>query len=284
MFFFFVGASTTASTTGSTGIGSTGCVQTDLIPFSDLWSSRLTLELGTDDVSRLFTTARRKKAINNGLLQFADLTECLQRQSTVTGVHGQREYDLNCDDYLRLSKQGPEYHHTDSNGNVKYVAADDFPRRDVAWLNQNQAGWRASTGGTPSAYYERIDGGYRYFGVDTPPQIGSSETGAFLVPYVARPPTLTSDTEAAFTFAGHVRTDLNPFVQAAVHFAASDLEKLRVNGEASQGQLQLAIGYVQRFLQTFKPAGPKVLRTARNYFSDVRLRRVDSDGVNAWPW
>ena len=54
--------------------------------FSELYSTRLTQELGTDDASRLFTTARRKAAINAGLLQFADLTECTLRQSTVAAT------------------------------------------------------------------------------------------------------------------------------------------------------------------------------------------------------
>lgn len=254
--------------------------------FSDLYSSRLTMELGTDDATRLFTTARRKAAINFGILQFTDLTECLLNESTVTSSHGVREYNLlstailaGSSAYLRLSNQGPEYHFTSSAGTVTYTAGDDFPRRDISWLNQNQPGWRGSTGGTPSAYYERMAGGARLFGVDTPPQIVSTagESGQFLIPYVMKPVVLTSDTDLPWTVGGVVRTDLEPFHQAAVHFAASDLEKLRINTQASQSQLQVALGYVQRFLQTFKPKGPKTIRTARNYFADVRGRRADAE-------
>jgi len=250
--------------------------------FSNLYSSRLTQELGTDDASRLFTTARRKNAINTGLLTFTDLTECLRAQDAVTSSHGVREYNLlstsilaGGDAYLRLSKRGPEYHFTSSAGVVTYVAGKDFPRREIAWLNDNEPGWRGSTGGTPSAYYERFDNGRRFFGVNTPPQIVSSagESALFLIPYVMQPPILTSDTDVPFTIAARVRTDLVPFHQAAVHFAASDLEKLRVNTEAVAGQWAMAMGYVERFLRTFGPRGPRVIRTARNYFSEIRARR-----------
>ena len=46
--------------------------------FSSLYSARLDRELGTDDSTVLFTTARRKAAINEGQAEFADLTECLR--------------------------------------------------------------------------------------------------------------------------------------------------------------------------------------------------------------
>lgn len=262
--------------------------------FSNLYSSRLTMELGTDDSTRLFTTGRRKNAINAGLLQFADLTECLLRESTVTSSHGVREYDLlstvtlaGSSAYLRLSKQGPEYHFSDSAARIMYVAGENFPRREIEWLNQNSPGWRGSTGGTPGGYYERIDGGHRYFGVDVPPQIVSTagESGQFVIPYVAKPPVLTSDTDMPFMVGGVYRGDLEPFHQAAVHFAASDLEKLRVNTQAVQTQIQIALGYVQRFLQTFKPKGGAQMRSARKYFGDVKRKRITgTDGPVAYPW
>ncbi len=257
--------------------------------FSKLYSSKLDQELGTDD-RILFTAARRKSAINLGLLQFADLTECLTRQSTVTSSHGVREYDLlstvqmgGSSDFLRLSKQGPEYHFTDTGGHVTYVAGDQFPRRDIPWLNQNQSGWRASTAGTPGCYYERIDGGHRYFGVDTPPDIDSTagESGQFVIPYVAKPAVLTSDTDVPFTVGTVTRSDLEPFHQGAVHFAASELEKLRVNTEASQMQLQIALGYVQRFVQTFRPKGGTQMRSVKSYFADARRSRLSGDDDDA---
>lgn len=261
--------------------------------FSDLYSSRLIQELGTDE-TRLFTTARKKNAINAGLLQFVDLTECLLRQSTLTSSHGVREYDLlstallaGSSQFLRLSKQGPEYHFTSTTGRVTYTAGDDFPRREIPWLHQNAPGWRESTAGTPQSYYLRPDGGHLYFGVDTPPTINSTagESGQFVIPFVAKPPTLTSDTSIPFTFGTVTRTDLEPYHQAAVHFAASDLEKLRVNKDASQMQLQIGLGYVQRYLQMLRPKGGAQVRSARNYFQEVIGRRGSvPDGPLAWPF
>ena len=158
--------------------------------FGHLQSSALDQELGTDDSTRLFTSARRQRAINQAQLTFCDLTECSLRQSTISCSNGVREYNLlstvsvPAQDFLRLSKQGPEFHHTDSAAQVTYMAGDQFVRREIAWMNQYDPGWRASTGGTPWSYYERMDGGARYFGLHPPPTLAtSSETGIVPVSY-----------------------------------------------------------------------------------------------------
>jgi len=127
--------------------------------FSHLYSSALDYELGTDDSTRLFTTARRKQAINEGIEQFADLTECFLRQSTIVSSHGVREYSLQStvnvpgNDFVRLSRQRPEFQITSSHGGssaqVTYISGENFERRDVDWLNHYVPGWRDSTGGTP---------------------------------------------------------------------------------------------------------------------------------------
>ena len=259
--------------------------------FSHLYSSALDRELGTDDSTRLFLSARRQSAINDGMLQFVDLTECALRQSTVASSHGVAEYNLlstvsvPAGDYLRLSKQGPEYHHTDSNSVVTYTAGEDlFPRRDIPWLNQYDPGWRSSTGGTPYCYYERTDGGRRLFGLGPPPEITSSATGKVVLPYVAKPNTLTSDTDVPFTFGSTVRTDLEPYHQAVVHYAAYELEKLRLNTEASQAQLQQFLGYVARYAQLTEPKGPRQVRAARSYFSEARYRGDAWTDNTPYPW
>jgi hypothetical protein len=58
--------------------------------FSSLWGRLLTQELGTDDSTQLFTDARRKAAINDGIREFADLTECFVRTSTLVWPVGPR--------------------------------------------------------------------------------------------------------------------------------------------------------------------------------------------------
>lgn len=258
--------------------------------FSHLYSSALHYELGTDDSTRLFTDARRKLAINEGIEQFADLTECFLRQSTIVSSHGVREYSLQSTvnvpgaDFVRLSRQRPEYHHTSSHGGssavVTVTAGVDFERREIDWLNQYESGWRASTGSTPRYWYERLDGGRRFFGLHPPPQIGSSQSGKVVLPYVAKPPTLTSDTDVPFSIASTaagastgIRTDLDLYHQAIVHYAAHKLEKLRVNQEGSDRQLQTFLGWVERYIADRRPKGGQTLRTGRNYFAEQRQRR-----------
>lgn len=63
--------------------------------FSSLYGNRLDEELGTDDSTVLFTTARRKRAINRGADEFSKLTQCLVRRATFTVTGGTAEYDLN---------------------------------------------------------------------------------------------------------------------------------------------------------------------------------------------
>ena len=107
--------------------------------FGHLFSSALDQELGTDDSTRLFTDARRKRAINTAQLHWCDLTECAVKQSTVSCSNGVGEYDLlstnniALGDYLRLSKQGPEYHllSSGSSASTRVVAGPDL--RGAKW-------------------------------------------------------------------------------------------------------------------------------------------------------
>ena len=259
--------------------------------FAHLYSSALTQELGTADSTRLFTDARRKLGINNGVLAFTDLTECYIRQSTVVSSHGVREYNLLSTvnvpgaDFLRLARQGPEYQFTNDTTIVTYVSGKDFPRRDINWLNDFTPGWRRSTGGTPSAWYLRPDGGNLWFGFNTPPEIDSSESAKVLLTYVATPATMTDDTSVPFTIGSTVRTDLIGYHQAFTHYGAFELEKLRLNDAGSQSQWQQFMNYVERYIRLHRPRGGQQVRTGRNYFSEVRDRRWTSgDGALNDPW
>ena len=255
--------------------------------FSHLYSSALDYELGTDDSTRLFTTGRRKQCINEGLEQFADLTECYVRQSTIVSSHGVREYSLEstvnipAEDFVRTAKQRPEYQLVSSHGGasatITCVSGQQFERRDIDWLNQYEPGWRTSTGGTPRYWYERVDAGNRYLGLYPPPQIGSSQTGKVLFNYVATPQAMTSDTDVPFSVASGqstgTRTDLGVYQQALVHYAAHKLEKLRVNIEGSQTQMQIFLGWVERYISDRRPRGGQTIRTGRNYFGEMRSKR-----------
>lgn len=247
--------------------------------FSQLYADRLDEELGNSDSTQLFTDARRKFAVNEGVRQFADLTECYVKESTLSCSHAVGEYNLLSTvnvpdaDLSRLSMQQPEFTFTDSNARVTVQSGENFRRVTVEELNEREPGWRNSTGGTPVCYYERMQGGRRLLGLYPPPEIGSSETATVRLPYCAQPPTLTSDTDVPFTSSQGTRTDLVPYHMAFVHYGAHQLEKLRVQPEESGQQLQLFASYVQRFLAAMRPKGGTAVKSARNYFTESRRRR-----------
>ena len=262
--------------------------------FSELYSSALDHELGTDDSTRLFTTGRRKRAINRGLQEFCNLTACAKRQSTISCSNGIGEYNLNSTtvisngDFQRFDKlQRPEYARVSSgsSGSTTFFVLE---RREIPWLNDYAQGWRTSTGGDPESYYDRPDGGRRLFGVNPPPRIGSSETGRVILPYLAKPSSMTADTNVPFSFAdtngSTTREDLEPYHQALVHFAAAELEKLRRDYEASKYQTEQFLGYVARYTQQQEPMGGMQIRQARSYFSEVKRKRLgDDDDISGIP-
>lgn len=259
--------------------------------FSALYTDRLDEELGTDDSTRLFRTARRKYAINEGIRQFADLTECWLKRSTIACSNAVGEYDLNSTvnttaaDFVRWAKEKPVYRlvSSGSSGSTQYVSGDDFRRTTVQWLDQYEPGWRNSTGGTPRYFYERLQDGKRLLGLYPPPRVTSSQTGAILMPFVARPSSLTSDTQVPFKDSSlATRHDLEIYHQAFAHYGAYQLEKLRVQKQESNEQFQVFMGYVQRFLSAMRPKGGTTIKTARSYFGESR-RRGPSGGLNAWP-
>jgi hypothetical protein len=243
--------------------------------FSSLYGTRLDRELGTEDRSVLFTTARRKAAINEAQGEFAELTECFTKQSTLTLAGGTAEYDLNdsttLGDFVRLSMEQVQFRYVDASSNVTVLAGDDLPRRDVPWLNKYEPGWEVSTVASslqqmPQVYYERTEGGSRYLGFWPTPSTGSSASMTAVVPYVAAPVPMTSDTNEPFQANGRVRTDLRPYHQGLVHYAAYQLEKLRRDPEAANAQLQTFLGYVMRYVQNKRVKGGKQLTQVKNYF------------------
>jgi hypothetical protein len=245
--------------------------------FSTLWNRLLTQELGTDDSTALFTDARRQAGINDGVVEFADLTECYVRVSSVTWPGGTQEIDLNSTyvaglDFVRLAaKQSPEVRYTDAAGNVQVMAGDDLRQVDVAWLNRYEVGWQISTVASsvaqiPDRFYLRPDGGALYFGLFPCPSTGSSASIKVLIPYVARPAVLSNSTSEPYTAGTAVRTDLRLYHRAAVHFGAHQLEKLRRDDAASDRQLQRFLSYVTRYLQNTRQKGGTALTFARTYF------------------
>jgi len=247
--------------------------------FSTLWNRLLTQELGTDDSTSLFTDARRQAGINDGIREFADLTECHVRVSSLVWAGGTPEVDLNStaiadQDFVRLAaKQSPQVLYTDATSQVTVVAGLDLPQVDVAWLNRYEPGWQISTVASsqqqlPQRFYERMDGGQHLFGLWPVPSTGSSASIKVLIPYVAKPPVLqsTDSTVEPYTVGSATRRDLRIYHQAVVHYAAYQLEKLRRDDAASDRQLQKFLAYVTRYLQSMRQKGGTALTFARTYF------------------
>ena len=257
--------------------------------FEELWDSRLDVELNSASTV-LFTKARRKQAINDGALEFSDLTECLIRQSSVTCSCSVTEYALlSSTDYTRPSTQNVEYIRTDSNGVVSILAGkDDFPQRPVTWRNDQDPGWRESTVTVthPTGYYLRPDGGNLYIGLAEPPKIGSSEAAELRVPYVARPAPMASTGEIPFTVSSVTRSDLTVYHQALVHFAAYRLLPLQGKLQEAHAALQVFLSYVTRYRQAERPKGGQVVTFARNYMREAQNRSGDASGrtVPGWSW
>jgi len=262
----------------------------NLTTFGDLYMDALDTELGSNDSAVLFTTARRQHAINEGVRQFCDLTECLKQRSTITVSSSAQEFDLNSTtviaggDFVRIADEGPAFKKYDTAGTAILTLAGsrDFPQREVPWLDAAEAGWRSTNVGMPQSWYLRDDAGAFYFGLDCPVDVSTSETAELIVPYVARPSSMTAEADIPFVLNGSARRDLNEYAQAAVHFAAHRLEKLRKDKEASDSQLQTFLGYVQRFLQAKRPKGPRSVRTAKSYFNDAMRGRVAEGERGPW--
>ena len=244
--------------------------------FGYLTGAALDTEIRNTDSTVRFTTARRNDAINLGIQEFADYTECYTRVSTVACSCNVTTYDLLASttmastDFVRLAARGVEYHLLSSGGQLTQLAGDDFPRRDIEWLNTYEPGWRQSTTvSLPVSYYvDEADGQYN-IGLYPPPDVGSSETAKLLVPYVARPAVLTSTGDIPYANGGNVRRDLFAYHQATVHHAAHTLEKLRGDDQASDRQLSKFMGFVDRFLGQKRQKGGTTVRLIRNYLADA---------------
>lgn len=262
--------------------------------FLQLFGEYLDAELGSADRSNIFTTAKRKDAINRAHLEFAKQTGCFQRVATITVVDGTQEYDLDATgiisagDYIDVAPQGPEHKYTDSGGSITYTAGEDFPRIDIPQLNRESSGWRSTTAVSekPTSWYLREDGGSLYFGLVPVPDIGAGDSAVVTLPYLAIPPDMTDDAHEPFSvvMGTSPKRTLRPWHMALVHYAAALLEPLRKNYQAEKRQRELFAGMVADYLQKQRPKGGQRVTFARNYYAEMRTRfqgsRVDP---RSWP-
>jgi hypothetical protein len=240
--------------------------------FSDLYGTELDRELGSADRTVLFTTARRKAAVNAAQVEFLKRTECLQRQTTIALVDDTQEYDLeSVTDFAWIASQGPSVKIVNGS-TTRYLEGDDLTVTTAGRLNVEQPNWRAASKGTPEEYYERIDGGARYIGLHPKPLI-SGETWTLVLPYVVVVADLSADSDVPFTVSSNALSSLRPWHRALVHYAAYDCEKYRKDIARSGAQLQLFEAEIQKFISNQKGSNGNVVRFAHDY------RRASSFGL-----
>ena len=265
--------------------------------FARLYGPELNLLLNDSDSNVLYTSTRRQQATNDGMVEFAALTECYVRRATITVSCNTAEYILSTiSDFTRLSPMGlAEYWHTSSGASsishFTQLAGDDFLRRDELFLNRYDPAWRTSTTPQkfPRMHYMRLDGGNSLIGLSEPPLVGSSETVRLIVPYIAKPQPMTASTSIPFTdTGGAVRNDLEAYHQAFPHYAAYKLLPLAGRIQEAQTNLQIFQSYVERFKSDNRPRGGQFVTYARQYFRNSRRNSIGSDpsldNDPTWRW
>lgn len=251
--------------------------------FTDLYGERLTRELGSEDTTHLFTTARRKAAVNEAALEWVKQTESFVKQASIVLVNGTREYDLEssavltADDFLWVAAQGVEYALTvTATGVVTYRSGDDFPRKDLPLLHRESPGWRATSAtALPASWYLRHDGGKTYLGLSEPPLIAAGETAAVTLPYVAKPLSLSADADVPYSVSSDALEVLEPWLQGIVNYAAALLEPLRKNYQGEQRQRTLFAAQVADYLQRRRPKGGQQILVSRAYYRQARSGMYD---------
>ncbi len=245
--------------------------------FVDLYGTELDRELGSADRTQLFTTARRKAAVNAAQLEWVKRTECLQKQTTVSLVSGTQEYDIESTvtDFGFIARQGVSIAIV-RGSTTRYIEGDDLRVITVDRLNVEEPGWRAVAAGTPRMVYVRRDGGTVNLGFHPKPSITVGDTWTALLPYVLVPADMSGDTDEPFTVSSNPVKSLRFWHRALVYFAAFDAEKYRKDQGREQAMLQLFEGEIQKFMNFEKPRGGQAVRLARNY----RARPVGS-GLSA---
>jgi hypothetical protein len=261
MFFGFWGGGG-GSTTGST--------------FSTLYGDDLDRELGSADRTQLFTTARRKAAINAGQVEWIKRTECMTRETTIAIVDTTQEYDIEATvtDYAWISKQGVSIKIV-SGTNTRYIEGDDLEVTTVERLNQEEPGWRAVPAGTPRKVYTRRNGGAVNLGLHPAPSVTSGDVWTLIVPYVVVPDDMVNDTDAPFSISSNPVLSMRPWYRALVYFAAFDLEKFRKDQARGASALQLFEAEVAKYFGATKPKGGQGVRMIRNYRGSSVVRMAD---------
>ena len=254
--------------------------------FLELYDTLMDAELGTEDLTQTFTTARRKAAVNEGQRVFNEHTDCFIKRATVTLVDEQQEVELEATltDFLWPAKTGASIKVVDDDGDARYIEGEGLRLVEESTLNAIDPNWRAAEPGEPAYLYFRSDSGSHYVGLHPAPSFADNDaTWTLLLPYVAQPADMTDSTHEPYGNATPL-IRLRPYHRAILHYAAGQLEKLRKNWDGfARHMLIVGLdprtmtptggGYIGKYFSDAKPQGGSTIRLATNYRrSDVQWR------------
>lgn len=258
------------------------------LTFVGLYGTDLDRELGSSDRDTLFTTVRRKAAINEAQTWWVTQTGCLTRTGEIGVSDGVADYDLELEladeDFLWLAKEGAHLRQTPATGNETVLSGDQFRRRTKGWLDRYEPGWRTETAGTPRVWYPHDEGGQSIVGLVPTPDVPSGDIWTLFVPYVVKPAAMTADTDKPFTVDGDPKLSVIPWYDALVYYAASELEKLRKGLERSQFFRSQAEGRVLDYLDKQRAPGGKVVSPVRSYRRESSSSWRTNYGARDDPW
>lgn len=242
--------------------------------FSELYGPALDHELGSYDTTQLFTTARRKYAVNRAQKEFARLAKIsLSREVVIPLATGTARYDLDAASVGRFVSFGRpplRLRHTVAQSGA--VSATSLLVRSVAYLDEVKPDWRDSASrGVPDNIGHDPVNGVNWLVCVPVPTVTPSETWDLIVPIQANAADMTNDTDVPFDG----RPDIEPFHWGLAHFAASILERLRKDPEAEQAQVTKFGAYLEDWnAKSTSPSGAhKRVLMQRDYLREVSRER-----------
>lgn len=243
--------------------------------FLELYGEELSIQLSSTDTSNLFTTARRKAQVNNGMREFVRLTECVKKTASIPMVDETAAYDLEATatDFSWLSEMEGISIARDNGTTVTYLTEGErggLTRVDKRRLDREHPGWRAADPGTPRYVYQDTEGGTTLLGFYPPPDIPATETWTLSVPYVPQVADMTAPDDEPFTFSANVAIRLRPWHLAVTHYAAYKLETARKQYAQAKAQLEAFSGLVKDYLDKQRPPGGDVVAYAHDYIGARR--------------
>ena|SRR6478736_2590759 len=242
--------------------------------FSELFGEAISHELGSQDTTQLFTTVRRKAAINRAQKEFARLAKIsLSREVVIPVINGTLLYNLDTASVNRFVSFGrPPVRLRVTTTATGAKQATSLVLRSTAWLDESRPGWRDSqSSGFPDTIgYDPRDG-INYLAFVPKPSIPAAETWELVVPIQANAADLVNDADVPFDG----RPDVEPFHWALAHFASAILERLRKDPDAEKTQIAKFGAYVEDWnaKSTRPPGAHKRVLQQRDYLGEVARAR-----------